>query len=511
MGTSDDENLIEISKTKLHVKLFYRKKFGRKTGMSFCMHYLFAFVSTAVASLFPTDYEASIIYKVPFGGLNVPIHVDYRGSVGKQVIKYFDGLTTEIISLDDNLFYKDIFNMTDRICLDEAPEGDLALISIFPDLSQFNYTGTTVMRGLQCDHWTKYLDRPGEVEHFYYDSRLGVPVRWVMHARDEVFDSHLDDYVIDYVSLNPVVSDSWPLTPTCRDSARKRTIADGVEGSSHHLSKLRNQGNLPSLGYIARPERPSIQVFGNGISSLDIFDPSIAPPVSFDWRVSGGSPYPKDQAMCGSCYAFAVIGALESQLLIRRKISQPLSEQFVLDCGWSESSSSCSGGNQEELGPVLLDRYKGFVPFEAHYGEYMSTYSYCKNITGMDGIFFDGWVNLPARSSTELIKQAIVQNGLLSVSINAIDAILFHETLDGVVRSDKCAHTKAHQLNHAVNLVGWHENDYWILRNSWSTNWGHDGYFYVEMGDRDCGISIDVSFPIVKSVASEMTIPVILA
>ena len=453
---------------------------------------------------FPIDYQASIIYKVPFGSLNIPIHVDYRGSIGKQVVKYFDGLTTEIISLEDNVFYKDVFNLTDRICLDEPSEGPLALINIFPDLSQFNYTGTIVVRGLQCDHWTKFVDRPGEVEHFYYDPRLDIPVRWEMHSRDEVFDSHLDDYVIDYVSINVLAAPSHSpiLSVTCKDPSRKRHV-DISSGSllrrRPYAETLKQSGNLPSMGYISRPERASIQVFGDNISTNDILDMSLPVPESFDWREHGGSPPPKDQAMCGSCYAFAVVGAIESQYMIRRKENNFLSEQFVLDCGWSEGSSSCSGGNQEELGPVLLERFGGFVPFQSAYGEYMSTYSYCKNTTGMAGIHFDGWVNLPARSSVSIIKHALVQSGLLSVSINVVDEILFHTPgQDGVIRSPSCADTRAHNLNHAVNLVGWVGDDYWILRNSWSSNWGHDGYFFVEMGNRDCGISIDVSFPIIK-------------
>ena len=135
------------------------------------------------------------------------------------------------------------------------------------------------------------------------------------------------------------------------------------------------------------------------------------------------------------------------------------------------------------------------------YGQYMSTYSYCKNTTGMTGISIHAWVNLPARSSIELIKKSLVNNGMLSVSINAVEEILSYR--DGRVATDACKSTRSRDLNHAVNLVGYDTDEqtgkeFWILRNSWSDNWGEKGFFKVEMGDRDCGITIDVSFPIIK-------------
>lgn len=39
-------------------------------------------------------------------------------------------------------------------------------------------------------------------------------------------------------------------------------------------------------------------------------------------------------------------------------------------------------------------------------------------------------------------------------------------------------------MNHAVQLVGYNKcKQYWILRNSWGTKWGEDGYFRLAMGD----------------------------
>jgi len=44
---------------------------------------------------------------------------------------------------------------------------------------------------------------------------------------------------------------------------------------------------------------------------------------------------------------------------------------------------------------------------------------------------------------------------------------------------------------HAVKLMGWgteYGTDYWLVANSWSTNWGMDGFFKIKRGSNECGI-----------------------
>ena len=44
------------------------------------------------------------------------------------------------------------------------------------------------------------------------------------------------------------------------------------------------------------------------------------------------------------------------------------------------------------------------------------------------------------------------------------------------------------KTNHAVTCIGWGEENgekYWIIKNSWGSNWGMDGYFNMKRGTDD--------------------------
>jgi cathepsin L len=93
---------------------------------------------------------------------------------------------------------------------------------------------------------------------------------------------------------------------------------------------------------------------------------------------------------------------------------------------------------------------------------------------------------------------AALQNQPLSIAI-ASSSSVFMQYKSGIISSSACGTS----LNHAVNLVGYgSENgrDFWIVRNSWGTNWGEKGYFRVARSDQDgpgvCGLLKMSSYPI---------------
>ena len=48
-------------------------------------------------------------------------------------------------------------------------------------------------------------------------------------------------------------------------------------------------------------------------------------------------------------------------------------------------------------------------------------------------------------------------------------------------------------MDHGVLLAGY-ESDHWLIKNSWTTNWGEEGYIRLASGNT-CGLANTASFP----------------
>ncbi len=57
-------------------------------------------------------------------------------------------------------------------------------------------------------------------------------------------------------------------------------------------------------------------------------------------------------------------------------------------------------------------------------------------------------------------------------------------------------------LDHAVLAVGYgtiQGQAYWLIKNSWSTYWGNNGYVLMAQRDNNCGVATDATYPIIKA------------
>jgi KDEL-tailed cysteine endopeptidase len=104
----------------------------------------------------------------------------------------------------------------------------------------------------------------------------------------------------------------------------------------------------------------------------------------------------------------------------------------------------------------------------------------------------DSYKVLPANNEKQLLHA--VSRRPVTVGVNA-SSWQFYKS--GVI-TQECTD----ELDKGVLVVGYDlsgPTPYWILKNSWGTEWGEDGYVRLEYGKNECGIAKMASYPIVKS------------
>ncbi|MCP4627896.1 MAG: hypothetical protein GY850_30920, partial [bacterium] len=202
-------------------------------------------------------------------------------------------------------------------------------------------------------------------------------------------------------------------------------------------------------------------------------------PERFDWRDRGMVTPVKDQHPCGTCWAFTAVAEFESKVLINEGIEYDFSEQNLVSC--------------EFLGKTVGNTCSlGGMPFRAIslFSQQGITLETCAPYEGMDGVACNdscailknvtGWRIVA--DDVASIKKALYDFGPVSTAMDASDPALRAYT-DGVYEYQDYG-----IINHAVLIVGWDDSlGAWIVKNSWGTEWGMDGYFYIAYGSANIG------------------------
>uniref|UniRef100_A0A3P9L1Y7 Dipeptidyl peptidase 1 n=2 Tax=Oryzias TaxID=8089 RepID=A0A3P9L1Y7_ORYLA len=229
--------------------------------------------------------------------------------------------------------------------------------------------------------------------------------------------------------------------------------------------------------------------------TADLAKVAAALPESWDWRNVGGvnfvSPV-RNQAACGSCYSFATMGMLEARVRVLTNNSQTpvFSPQQVVSC--SEYSQGCDGGF-----PYLIGKYsQDFGIVEESCFPYIAKDSPCgvpqncgraytaeyKYVGG----FYGGC------SEMAMMKE-LVHHGPMAVAFEVYPDFMHYA--GGIYHHTGLADpfNPFELTNHAVLLVGYgrcHKTGekYWIVKNSWGTSWGENGFFRIRRGSDECSI-----------------------
>jgi C1A family cysteine protease len=204
----------------------------------------------------------------------------------------------------------------------------------------------------------------------------------------------------------------------------------------------------------------------------------------WDWRDQGVVTQVQSQGTCGSCYAFAFLANFESKLQIDGAGNYDFSENNAKECPWSDPS--CGGSHSWEMASwfsqkgTVLESCDPYVDCDV---PCKSTCPYIKTLLGWR-IISDSSV-----PDTEVLKSYIYDYGPVDTAVYA--SFPGFSSYDG---SYTIYYPGTEEPNHAVLIVGWDDGLHhaggtggWIVKNSWDTDWGDNGYFTIAYGSASIG------------------------
>merc|ERR1719359_189147 len=185
-------------------------------------------------------------------------------------------------------------------------------------------------------------------------------------------------------------------------------------------------------------------------------------PASFDWRTKGAVNAVKNQAQCGSCWAFATVANIEGVNFLKTKSLVSLSEQELVDCDKKTGDQGCSGGLPSNAFEDMIANKIG-LELEAQY-PYTAKDGTCTAKASAEKVFINGWTAIS--TDEDQIAAALMAHGPLSIGINAGPM----QWYGGGIANPLGFLCNPKSIDHGVVIVGFGVEGgkkYWTIRNSW--------------------------------------------
>jgi len=246
-------------------------------------------------------------------------------------------------------------------------------------------------------------------------------------------------------------------------------------------------GDIPSP--VSYPELADAGVAG--LSILQLND-------TYDLRDAGKVSPVRDQNGWGTCWAFATYGSLESNLLPGMNLTY--SPKNLVNRQGLDADENSGGGIYQSM--AYLTRWDGPVnetedPYPV--GNWTQSQAFPPAVHVQQVIEYPPRTN---RTDTDSIKSGLLTWGAAYVSIYWSDN--FYNNQTSAYYMPENANKTLTGGGHGVTLIGWNNtfpasafnetppgDGAWIVKNSWGSAWGEEGYFYVSYYDKYIGSALD--------------------
>jgi C1A family cysteine protease len=278
-------------------------------------------------------------------------------------------------------------------------------------------------------------------------------------------------------------------------SIREQISSQGLSWNAGgtFLNDLPEEKRKSYLGYVPGPGQSSLEEMEKkSAANLQVFQSkgveAFGAPAAVDWRNKDGQNYVtpiKNQGGCGSCVAFNSVSTVESKIKIIRGAGYAvdLSEAHLYYCIARAAGRNCSTGWWME--PALTAFKDIGVTDEACY-PYTAADQDCSGRCSdwaSRVVKITGYTKLTTITS---MKEWLATNGPVCSVLTIFND--FYSYTSGVYRKSAGASVVGGQ---AVCVVGYDDvAGCWIVKNSWSTGWGENGFFRIAYGQ--CGIDAEM-------------------
>jgi hypothetical protein len=216
--------------------------------------------------------------------------------------------------------------------------------------------------------------------------------------------------------------------------------------------------------------------------------------LAVDWRARGGKSYVtpvRAQGGCGACTSFAVIGLVESMALIEPAVTLDLSEADLAFCG--THTNDCTGWDCDAALTDLTSRGAVTEARLPYFSDFLPNHTSWSPDTPQRAVIPDRDAHsVKVKNHGDIYDVAERKTYLSNVGPLVCSITCFDEF--GAYKSGIFTPTnKAINIGgHDILVIGYSEaENYWLVKNSWDTSWGENGFGRIAYGS--CDIDIETS------------------